>query len=182
MNTGWCFMNTFLRSLHSHSRSCFDNSFRCILNVEFATSWLSQGLIYLMSVLQRQSPQRYKITVVTWFGVFPTITLLLYLLGPLLDHLPLVIRTLVLSAIMVPLLTYVVMPWLTKLLHRWLFAQGRRSSWLVLMFAIERYLKRINQVQENEVSFVNVLLQYLHELMTCPLVIASLPMLNLFWG
>jgi hypothetical protein len=81
-----------------------------------------------MSVLQRQSPQHYKITIVTWFGVFPTITLLLYLLGPLLDHLPLVIRTLVLSAIMVPLLTYVVMPWLTKLLHRWLFAQGRRSS------------------------------------------------------
>jgi hypothetical protein len=73
-----------------------------------------------MSILQRQSPPLYKMTIVTWLGVFPTITLLLHFLEPLLNYLPLALRTLVLSTIMVPLLTYVVMPWLTKLLYRWL--------------------------------------------------------------
>lgn len=78
-----------------------------------------------MSVLKRQSPPRYKIAILTWLGVFPTITLLLHVLKPLLNNLPLVLRTLILTAVVVPLLTYIVMPWLTKLLQQWLFAQRR---------------------------------------------------------
>jgi uncharacterized protein len=74
-----------------------------------------------MSVLKQQPPKRYKIMVITWLGVFPTITFLLSFLEPWLKNLPLVLRTLVLTVVMVPLLTYVVMPCLNKLLYPWLF-------------------------------------------------------------
>ena len=49
------------------------------------------------------------------------ITALLALLGPFLNPLPLVLRTLVLTAVLVPLMTYVVMPRLTRLFTWWLY-------------------------------------------------------------
>ena len=67
------------------------------------------------------TPPHYKITLLTWLGIFPLITALLALLGPFLNPLPLVLRTLVLTAVLVPLMTYVVMPRLTRLFTWWLY-------------------------------------------------------------
>lgn len=69
----------------------------------------------------QRPPKRYKTALLTWVGVFPTITILLYILSPPLASLPLVLRTFVLSAIMVPLLAYVVMPPLNRWARPWLF-------------------------------------------------------------
>ena len=72
-------------------------------------------------------PPRYKIALLTWLGIFPPITVLLWLLGPVfLDRLHLVIRTLILTAVLVPLMTYVIMPWLTRLFARWLYPSTPR--------------------------------------------------------
>jgi uncharacterized protein len=59
--------------------------------------------------------------IVTWLAVFPLITVILVLFGPLLGLLPMLLRTLVLTAVMVSLMTYVVMPRLTRLFSFWLY-------------------------------------------------------------
>ena len=69
--------------------------------------------------LQR-TPPRYKLAVITWLGIFPLITLVLALFGPLLMQLPLVARTFVLSTTLVPVMTYLIVPLYTWLFSRWL--------------------------------------------------------------
>ncbi|MFF7632280.1 hypothetical protein ACFZB9_03900 [Kitasatospora sp. NPDC008050] len=53
--------------------------------------------------------------VITWVAVYPTITLVLGLLGPHTAHLPLVVRTLILSGIVVPVVVYGLIPVLHRL-------------------------------------------------------------------
>lgn len=66
-------------------------------------------------------PPRYKIAVVTWLGVFFTISILNRLLVPLLAWLPVLLRTLLVTGLTVALLTYVIMPRLTQLFRKWLY-------------------------------------------------------------
>ena len=67
------------------------------------------------------APPRYKMVVVTWLAVYPMITLILVLFWPLLSLLPMLLRTLVLTAVMVTLMTYVIMPRMTRLFSSWLY-------------------------------------------------------------
>ncbi|WP_439558423.1 antibiotic biosynthesis monooxygenase [Dyadobacter sp.] len=66
------------------------------------------------------APPRWKMAVATLCGVFPTSLLLSYTIGPLLQELHPALRTLIVAACMVGLLTWVVMPQVTKLLRPWL--------------------------------------------------------------
>jgi len=70
-------------------------------------------------------PPRYKMAIVTWLGIFPVVTVLFFLLGPWLNLLPTVLRTLVLTAMIVTLMTYVVMPRLTRHFAFWLYPDRR---------------------------------------------------------
>ncbi|GAB6939821.1 hypothetical protein ACQP60_19760 [Isoptericola variabilis] len=65
-------------------------------------------------------PQRYKMAVVTWIAAYPLITLLLSVGAPLIRRLPVVVTTLVLSMTLVCLMTFVVMPLMTRLFAGWL--------------------------------------------------------------
>ena len=67
-------------------------------------------------------PTRHKMLLVTWLGSFPTISALIWVLWPVIGQWPLLARTAVLSALMVVLLTYVVMPMLVRWLSGWLFS------------------------------------------------------------
>ena len=67
------------------------------------------------------APPRYKMALVTWLAVFPLITAILLLFGPLLSLLPMLLRTLVLTGVMVTLMTYIVMPRMTRLFSFWLY-------------------------------------------------------------
>jgi len=67
------------------------------------------------------APPRWKMVITTWIGVFPLLALLQWLLGPQIVSLPLIVRVMVLSLIVVGLMTYVVMPRLARLLKRWLY-------------------------------------------------------------
>jgi uncharacterized protein len=71
-------------------------------------------------------PPAYKVAVVTWATIFPLITLVVVASAPLLGPLPLVARLAVTTGVTVPLMTWVVMPRVTRLLHRWLYP-GRRQ-------------------------------------------------------
>jgi antibiotic biosynthesis monooxygenase (ABM) superfamily enzyme len=65
--------------------------------------------------------------VVGWLSVYPIITLLLWLLGPMVSELPVPVVTLILTLVLVTLQTYVVMPFMTRLFEPWLMS-GKRSE------------------------------------------------------
>src|SRR4051794_22964658 len=65
-------------------------------------------------------PPRWKMAVATLLGVYPTSLLLGVAVVPFTHSLPKAIQTLVIAACMVALLTWVVMPNVTKLIHSWL--------------------------------------------------------------
>ncbi|GJM04454.1 MAG: hypothetical protein DHS20C09_04450 [marine bacterium B5-7] len=65
-------------------------------------------------------PPRYKMMVIVWISIFPLSLFLNYFLMPFMAELNLIIRVAVSSLILVPLMTYIVMPLVAKLFHRWL--------------------------------------------------------------
>jgi antibiotic biosynthesis monooxygenase (ABM) superfamily enzyme len=71
---------------------------------------------------RKQAPPRHKMALLTWPGAWALITLILWLLGPAMATLPLPLRTLVISALMVVGLTWVVIPYLTRMFAGWLAA------------------------------------------------------------
>jgi antibiotic biosynthesis monooxygenase (ABM) superfamily enzyme len=70
-------------------------------------------------------PPPYKMALLTWVTIFPLITLVVILSAPLIGNLPLVPRLAVTTLVTVSLMTWVVMPRVTWLLHRWLYPGGR---------------------------------------------------------
>ena len=66
-------------------------------------------------------PPPYKMALLTWITIFPLITLIVVITGPRLEGLPLVLRLGITTALTVPLMTWVVMPRVTRLLRRWLY-------------------------------------------------------------
>lgn len=69
---------------------------------------------------RRQAPPRYKLALLSWAGAYTVITTILYLLGPMMVTWPLLLRTLLLSVLMVIAMTWLVVPSLTRLFRRWL--------------------------------------------------------------
>lgn len=65
-------------------------------------------------------PPRWKMAVATLAGVYPTSLFLGTFVGPLLHGLPRALTSLVIAACMVICLTWIVMPLVIKVLHRWL--------------------------------------------------------------
>jgi uncharacterized protein len=61
----------------------------------------------LMERPNAPAPPRYKLALVTWVGAYAVITLILAVLGPAMAAWPLPLRTLLLTAVMVPALTWV---------------------------------------------------------------------------
>lgn len=65
-------------------------------------------------------PPRWRVAVVTWLGIFPTVLCLFLLLGDVLAPLPLVPRVMLLTMLVVIIMTWVVAPQLTRWLKPWL--------------------------------------------------------------
>lgn len=65
-------------------------------------------------------PKKWKTALVIWIAIYPALTLLLALFGEYLVVLPLALRTLLMTAVLVPLLVFVLIPALHKVLGGWL--------------------------------------------------------------
>jgi antibiotic biosynthesis monooxygenase (ABM) superfamily enzyme len=65
-------------------------------------------------------PPRHRFALLVWIAIYPTITLLLELGGPLMADWPLPLRTLALTAIAVPLMVFVLLPTLQRAFAGWL--------------------------------------------------------------
>jgi antibiotic biosynthesis monooxygenase (ABM) superfamily enzyme len=69
----------------------------------------------------RPPPPPYKMALLTWITIFPLITVIVAITGPLLVGLPQAVRLGITTALTVPLMTWVAMPRVTRLLRRWLY-------------------------------------------------------------
>ncbi|MEY9873990.1 antibiotic biosynthesis monooxygenase (ABM) superfamily enzyme [Streptacidiphilus sp. MAP12-33] len=75
---------------------------------------------------QRTAPSVHRRALITWLAVYPSITVAFLLLGPYTAHLPLALRTLVMTAIVVPAVVYVLVPILLTANHKAAAAAGAR--------------------------------------------------------
>ena len=73
-------------------------------------------------------PPAYKMALLTWITIFPLITLVVIALDPLLEKLDLVPRLAVTTAVTVPIMTWLVMPRITRLLRSWLYPTASPSG------------------------------------------------------
>ncbi len=69
-------------------------------------------------------PPPHKMALLTWITIFPLITGVVIVLGPLIAGIPLVPRLGITTAVTVPLMTWIVMPRLTRALRGWLYPKS----------------------------------------------------------
>lgn len=65
-------------------------------------------------------PPRWRMTVVSWVGIFPTVAVLLWFVAPLLAPLPFLIRTALFTALVAIAMSYIVMPRVSRWMAWWL--------------------------------------------------------------
>jgi len=69
-------------------------------------------------------PRRWRLTVVTWIGIFPLSWAAAWAFGRLLPPgTPGGVRAALIAAAIVPAMTYAVAPWLTRLFRAWLYPE-----------------------------------------------------------
>ncbi len=66
-------------------------------------------------------PKKWKMAIVIWLAIYPLITTIFALLGKQLMLInPLPLRTLIITVIAVPIMVFILIPTLQKLLRNWL--------------------------------------------------------------
>lgn len=81
-------------------------------------AWFTPPLVEVSRV-----PSRGRMALVSWLGIFPTVLLLQFTLLPLLAPFPLVLRVGVFTGMVVLIMTWAVMPRLTRWLRPWLMRE-----------------------------------------------------------
>lgn len=71
-------------------------------------------------------PPRARMALVTWLGIFPTVSFFLYFVAPYLQGLPFLPRTALLTALIVMTMTWVVMPRLTRWMRGFLNPHAKK--------------------------------------------------------
>jgi len=73
---------------------------------------------------QAAPPPRYKMALLVALAAYPTVLALHVILYPIIGRVPYVVGALISSVCLVLLLTYVVMPKVTRVFHDWLYPKG----------------------------------------------------------
>ncbi|PSB16083.1 antibiotic biosynthesis monooxygenase [filamentous cyanobacterium CCP2] len=82
----------------------------------------------LPSVPNTLPPPKWKTAIVSAIGIYPVISLMPILLRPITSGIPTWLATIVSISIMMPLMTWVVMPQITRLFKRWLYPSVVKHS------------------------------------------------------
>lgn len=85
---------------------------------------LLEGLESWFSLPNAAAPAQWKMAVLTFFASYPTILLLVALLDPFIGREPPWAQTFVVVALLVPLLTWSIMPAITRVFRGWLYPQS----------------------------------------------------------
>jgi antibiotic biosynthesis monooxygenase (ABM) superfamily enzyme len=89
--------------------------------------WFDPPEEYAVEQLGPRKPPRWKQAVMIWFAFFPLSLGMTLFLGALLPDLATPLRVLLSTVLMTPIMTYLVLPWLTRRLGWWL--EGRPAPW-----------------------------------------------------
>ena len=73
-------------------------------------------------------PPRYKMTLISWLALYPAVTLVFVIFGDLLAKVPLLLRTMIVTIVVMALMSYVLMPRMTKWFAFWLFPRQKGPS------------------------------------------------------
>ena len=87
-----------------------------------------EGIEFWFSAPQTSTvvpPKKWKMALLTWLVIYPSVLGLSTLAGILLDFAPTYLRIMAVSLTLVPLMTYVIMPQVTKAFAGWLFKPAR---------------------------------------------------------
>ena len=67
-------------------------------------------------------------TLVSWLALYPAVTAIFFVFGDVLALLPLPLRTLLVTSSVMVLMTYVLMPRMTRWFARWLYPRPSNTS------------------------------------------------------
>nr|WP_298659888.1 hypothetical protein [uncultured Flavobacterium sp.] len=67
-----------------------------------------------------KQPPKWKFAIMVWLAIYPTITLVTFFIGDYIKQLPLPLKTLLLTGILVPLMVFILLPLLRNVLGNWL--------------------------------------------------------------
>lgn len=73
-------------------------------------------------------PPKYKMTIISWLALYPAVTLIFFLFGDLLAQIPLLLRTLIVTAVVIVAMSYLLMPRFTRWFAFWLFPKRERGE------------------------------------------------------
>jgi antibiotic biosynthesis monooxygenase (ABM) superfamily enzyme len=71
---------------------------------------------------QATQPKRWKLAIVVWAAMYPTVTAIVFLVYPVDHQFPLPVQTFIVSALTSPLLVFIWIPFLTRRFASWLRA------------------------------------------------------------
>lgn len=84
--------------------------------------------------------KKLKQTLVVWIAIYPAITAILSVFGTYLNELPILLRTFILTIILVPFMVYILIPFWTKILNESIIQKKLQSKKhfliILMMFAI----------------------------------------------
>jgi antibiotic biosynthesis monooxygenase (ABM) superfamily enzyme len=86
------------------------------------------GLEAWFDVPAQSPPSRHRMALLTWIGIWPLVSLVLFLLAPVLTGYPFLVRTALTSAVLVLVMTYAVMPLLARVASPWLYLCNDRQG------------------------------------------------------
>ena len=75
-----------------------------------------------------QPPPKWKMTIVSWLALYPAVTLVFVIFGDLLAQVPPLLRTMIVTIVVMGLMSYVLMPRMTKWFAFWLFPRQKGPS------------------------------------------------------
>ena len=75
-----------------------------------------------------QPPPKWKMTIVSWLALYPAVTLVFVIFGDLLAQVPLLLRTMIVTIVVMGLMSYVLMPRMTKWFAFWSFPRQKGPS------------------------------------------------------
>lgn len=65
-------------------------------------------------------PNKFKMALLVWCAIYPTVTLIFFVLGDFLATQHPLVRTLIVTVILVPLMVFVFLPFIMKRFGKWL--------------------------------------------------------------
>jgi antibiotic biosynthesis monooxygenase (ABM) superfamily enzyme len=67
-----------------------------------------------------KQPKKWKMALLVWLVIYPTISVISIVLGPWLVQFPVLVRTFIMSVILVPFMIFIAMPQITIVFKKWL--------------------------------------------------------------